>query len=120
MSLALLSLRTLDEDLFKRALIRIAAAGQRELGGQKGQRLEKKLEEEQKKKEEKDERKKKLEKKYQKAKKKTQTDRSSDNSLSRKDSKEDENADGFERLHKKGAKKPRKRILFTNKRLATR
>lgn len=51
-------------DFFKRALIRISALGQANLGGQKGAVLEKKMEEENEKREQDKERKEKLERKY--------------------------------------------------------
>lgn len=63
-------LQVLNFDFFKRALVRIAALGQANLGGQKNAVLEKKMEEENEKREKDKEQKAKLERRYQKQMKK--------------------------------------------------
>lgn len=109
-------MQVLDYKYFIKALVRIAALAQDYLGGQKGQKLEKKMEELTKEKEKTQKLKKSIAKKFEK--RYNQTDNESEGSLERdKAGEASGNETGRESqrergdIHKRGAKKPRKKII---------
>jgi len=107
-------MQVLDYQYFIKALVRVAAISQDYLGGQRGKKLEKRVEELEKEKNRTQKLKMSLAKKF--GKKGNQTDNNSDNSLDRGgETSGNETARETDRsrgeIYKRGAKKPRKKII---------
>ena len=103
-------MQVLGYDYFLKALVRIAAISQEYLGGQKGKRLEKHMEELEKEKQRTLKLKQSIAKKYNR--KSYQTDNEDDNSLDRGgETSGNETDKSKNEIYKRGAKKPRKKII---------